>query len=271
MKFYKGYYYNAAQLSGVAPAKTWVLRTDANGAAFLNPSYLISGDSFYYSGNSDPTLPLGTLTVQETSAPTGYLLNSELFIRHITSNGVTEDVNSYNVPSIDDNVYRGGVTIEKWDFELNRRAFAQGDATLSGSVFDIYNRSAKSVFVGGRSVAPGGVVHTMNTDAAGVAATPADLLPFGDYEIVERTPPSGYLKTGVLRQSFSITQHGAMVSLKTDGRVIKNDIIRGGVEVEKWDIKHNAAMLKQGDATLAPSPIITAEQPCLNYAQPSAW
>ncbi len=250
VKYYKGHYANASQLAGVAPTRTWVLKTDSDGTAFLNAAYLVSGNAFYYSGDNDPTFPLGTVTIQETKAPPGYQLNNELFIRHITANGRVEDVNTYNYPIVDDPVSRGGISIEKWDAELNRRAEPQGDATLAGSVIDIYNRSSKNVFVGGRSVAPGAVVHTLTTDASGVATSASDLLPFGDYEAVERTAPSGYLNTGVLRQSFTISQHGVIVNLKSAATVIKNNVIRGGVEVEKWDTDLNRRAAPQGDATL---------------------
>ena len=51
----------------------------------LHPDYLVSGDAFYYnSAGTIVTLPLGTVTIQETKAPEGYLINNELFIRGFT-------------------------------------------------------------------------------------------------------------------------------------------------------------------------------------------
>lgn len=250
VKYYKGLYSDAGQLTGHTPDRTWVLKTGANGTAYLHPDYLVSGDAFYYAGNGDATLPLGTVTIQETRPPTGYLINNELFIRQITSQGTAESVRTYNVPIVPDQVIRGGVAIEKWDFDLNRRAAPQGDATLAGSVLEIYNRSANSVVVNGKTYAPGAVVHTMTTDETGAAATANDLLPYGEYEIIEKTPPTGYLNTGVIRQSFTIRDQCIIVSLKTSATVIKNNVIRGGVEIEKWDIERDERVLKQGDATL---------------------
>ena len=251
VKYYKGLYSDAGQLSGLAPDRTWVLRTGANGTAYLHPDYLVSGDAFYYAGNGDATLPLGTVTIQESKPPTGYLINNELFIRQITSQGTAESVRTYNQPIVPDQVIRGGVAIEKWDFDLNRRAAPQGDATLAGSVLEIYNRSANSVVVNGNTYAPGAVVYTMITDESGAAGTANDLLPYGEYEIIEKTPPTGYLNTGIIRQSFSIRDQGIIVSLKTSATTIKNNVIRGGVEIEKWDIERDERAVKQGDATLA--------------------
>ena len=250
VKYYKGLYSNASQLSSTAPARTWVLRTGVNGTAYLNAAYLVSGDPFYFAGNGDPTLPLGTVTIQETKAPEGYLINSELFLRQITSTGTAESVRTYNAPIVPENVIRGGVSIEKWDNELDRKAAPQGDATLEGAVFEIWNRNVNSVLVEGTMYAPGTVVYTMTTDATGTATTANDSLPYGQYEIIEKTPPTGYLETGVIRQTFNITNQGVIVSLKTSNTAIKNNVIRGGVEIEKWDIERGQPKLKQGDATL---------------------
>ena len=60
----------------------------------------------------------------------------------------------------------------------------QGDASLLH-----YNRSADSVLVNGVLYAPGALVHTMETDQTGTATTANDLLPYGSYEIIEKTPP----------------------------------------------------------------------------------
>jgi len=249
VKFYKGFYSNSNQLSGITPARTWVFRTDADGTAFLDASYLVSGDPFYYATNGDPALPLGTVTIQETTAPKGYIINSELFIRQITSEGVAESVFTYNEPVIKENVIRGGVAVEKWDIEHNQSKLKQGDTSLAGAVFEIYNRGTNSVVVNGVEYAPNAVVHTLSTNSDGWAGTPNNLLPYSTYEIVEKSSPAGMLNTGIIRQTFQISQDGVIVSLITSDKAIKNNIIRGGVYVEKWDNetgKHEA----QGSATL---------------------
>lgn len=251
IKYYKGHYTSLSVLSGQTPYRTWVFRTDADGFTMLHPSYLVSGDALFYdSSGKVPTLPLGTVTIQETKAPTGYLINNDVFLRTITSQGNLEMVNTYNAPIVEEDVIRGGVSIEKWDFELNRHADAQGDATLEGAVFNIYNRTGGNVIVSNNTYANNAIVHTMTTDVQGAAATANDLLPYGNYEIIEATAPTGYLSTGAIRQTFSIMQDGINVELKTSATTIKNDVIRGGVEIEKWDIERDTRTLKQGDATL---------------------
>ncbi|HBU13115.1 MAG TPA: hypothetical protein DEB31_10490, partial [Clostridiales bacterium] len=248
VKFYKGYFYTEAELAGVAAERTWVFFTDADGYAVFSSDYLAWGDSFYYFAG-DPTLPLGTVTIQETSAPTGYLIDNTLFIRQITSEGNTEEVYTYNAPIVPETVIRGGVSVTKFDSELNT-ATPQGDATLAGAVFEIVNRSEEAVLVGGASYVPGAVVHTMTTDAAGVATTVSDLLPYGRYEVIEKTPPGGYRETGKTSQIFNISANGTIVNLNTTATAIKNDPIRGGVSISKYDAELNTAAA-QGDATLA--------------------
>ena len=80
-------------------------------------------------------------------------------------------------------------------------------------------------------------------------ARQVDLLTYGSYEIIEKTPPTGYLNTGIIRQSFQIREEGVIVDLKASETVIKNNIIRGGVRVEKWDNEIDAHR-PQGGATL---------------------
>ena len=251
VKYYKGSYSSASALNGATPARTWVIETDEDGFAMLHPDYLVSGDAFYYnSAGTIVTLPLGTVTIQETKAPEGYLINSELFIRQITASGSMESVETYNEPIVKESVIRGGVSVEKWDAQLNRKGAAQGDATLAGAVLEIINRTGKDVVVGGKTYGPGQVVHTLTTDAAGSASTANNLLPYGEYEIVEKTAPTGYLNTGVVRRAFEIRSNGVVVNLTTADTAIKNDVIRGGVSVEKWDIELDRND-PQGDATLS--------------------
>lgn len=80
--------------------RTWVMRTDKDGFIRLDNSYKVSGDAFYTNSKGTPTLPLGTLTIQETKAPSGYYLNSEVFVRKVTAQGTAETVSTYNYPTV---------------------------------------------------------------------------------------------------------------------------------------------------------------------------
>lgn len=86
LKFYAGTYKTEAELKGVPATRSWVIKTNEKGRAILDKDFLVSGDDFYYK-DGIVTLPLGTVTIQETKAPENYELNPNLYIGQITEEG----------------------------------------------------------------------------------------------------------------------------------------------------------------------------------------
>ena len=74
-------YYSGTSATG-NPARTWVLTTGSNGVARLDKDHLKSGTMFT-DKNGNAYLPLGTVVIQETKAPTGYKLSSTVRTLHI--------------------------------------------------------------------------------------------------------------------------------------------------------------------------------------------
>lgn len=106
VKYYKGLYDTDPAKLGQKPARTWVLKTNSNGLCMLGDNYKVSGDNFYYTSSGDPTLPVGTLTIQETKAPEGYYVNDEVYVRKITTSGSNEFVDTYNEPKVPEQVIK---------------------------------------------------------------------------------------------------------------------------------------------------------------------
>lgn len=78
IKYYDGYYDSIDALPAEA-ARTWVIKTIYESGydwyrARLDAEHLVSGDGFYYSVDGSVVIPLGTVTIEETSAPAGYNL-----------------------------------------------------------------------------------------------------------------------------------------------------------------------------------------------------
>ncbi len=262
VKYYEGYYDTDPAVQGKTAIRTWVLQTNEKGYCRLNDNYKIAGDDFYYiEDNPDPMLPLGTITIQENKAPVGYLLNNEIYVRKITSEGNLGTVNTYNQPIVKEQTIRGGVKIAKMDSE-KQKSEAQGSATLGNAEFSIVTLNKNTVVVDGREYSQGQIVKTIVTDPkTKIASTTANELPYGDYKIFESKSPDGYLMEGTLERTFSIKENGVIVDLTGSENAILNDVIRGGVKISKRDYE-SKEIVPLGDASLgnAEFSIITLNQ-----------
>ncbi len=78
-------------LSGASPAikdntsAVWVLKTDSDGKLYFDDAHRVSGPDFWKNTDGETVFPAGTLTVTETKAPDGYLVNPVTWIEQIRS------------------------------------------------------------------------------------------------------------------------------------------------------------------------------------------
>ena len=246
-KYYDGYYTKDNLPS--EPTRTWTTKTiaekDSNNEVHyitrLADSYKVLVDSFY-TQNGTICLPLGTITVEEKTAPNGYLLegaymqaagSSEqikgVYVAQITEDGELAALSGSNQYSVLDKVIRGGVKIQKRDLET-KDTKAQGGATLKDTAFEIISLNDNAVLVDGKLYNKNEVVKTIHTGVDGIATTAADTLPYGKYHIEESNAPEGYLTDGAKPIEFEITEDGKIVDLTDEAHSIYNQIKRGDIE-----------------------------------------
>ncbi|WP_379705521.1 SpaA isopeptide-forming pilin-related protein [Mediterraneibacter gnavus] len=167
--------------AGQSPERTWVFRTDEDGFCEYNTQYLVSGDELYLAPSGVPSLPLGTITIQETKAPEGYLLNSEIYVVKITSNNDgSEFVYTYNEPKIPETLLTLDIV----------KVLKGKDTPIPGVVF--LHTDSK------------GNQEEVTTDEKGQAVLKG--LTRGTHTIQEKSVPDGYIKNpGVLK--FSVDEN----------------------------------------------------------------
>ena len=245
--YYDGYY--TKDNLPAKPTRTWTTKTKAEKASDnaihyitrLADSYKVSGDSFY-TQNGIICLPIGTITVEEKTAPNGYLLegaylqaagSSEqikgVYVAQITENGELAALSGSNQYSVSDKVIRGGVKIQKRDLET-KDTKAQGGATLKDTAFEITSLNDNAVLVDGKLHNKNEVIKTIHTGVDGIAATTADTLPYGKYRIEESKAPEGYLTDGAKPIEFEITENGKIIDLTDEAHSVYNQIKRGDLE-----------------------------------------
>ena len=265
-KYYAGHY--TKENLPANPTRTWVTQTKAEKdsagkthyVTALSDAYKVSRDAFYTQGGK-AILPLGTITVEEKQAPQGYLLEDAylqasggsqkltgLYVTQITESGNNAVLTGANRYSVSDKVIRGGVKIQKRDLET-KAAEAQGNATLENTKYAVVSLNSNPVLVNGKSYTNGQTVLTLMADASGLASTGDNVLPFGHYKIEETDPPKGYLKDGAHAVEFDITEHKKIVDLTGDAVSMHNQVIRGGVKIQKRDLETKEAQ-PQGGASL---------------------
>lgn len=247
VRYYAGQY--TMDTLPTTATRTWVIKTSKTASgkyvAILsdNSRWFVSGDEFYRDAASNVTLPLGTITVEETKAPSGYTLQNKTLSAdgQEVANGIalfniTEDnqhvaaVVGGNEYTVVEGVLRGGLEIQKKDADTNENVGVATFQIVNKNNYDVVARDENGDVVA-TAAAGQTLPYTITTDANGYWKSNDSFLPAGDYELVEVSAPAGYyLNTNP--KPFEIKDNGATVSLElADEKIV--------IDVAKTDGKGN--------------------------------
>lgn len=225
VKYYNALYDKASDLPEKA-TRTWVLKTvkrkDGSYKAYLTlPECIVKekSDELYYVDGM-VTLPIGTITIQETRAPEGYLLegavlsdkngNTEnidngVFMTQIKQEGISSNatVVAGNFPVVRDEVKKHKVEVEKLSEDKDGVT-----APLNNAVFTIKLKSeVEEKGWDGASVYD--EITTGNVEGKDGCAVTKEL-PYGTYIMRETGTPEGFVRADDIE--FSIDKDNSETS-----------------------------------------------------------
>ena len=277
--YFNDVYNSVEETNGHTPLKTWVLAArkaeDGTYIAGFDDAHKVSGDAFFLNKHNVPTLPLGTITIQETKAPKGYTLKHSYMVANdnngqavLVSGNTKEEAavviahmgpadDMYTIGSVsalnqsitvkDDETRIGSLTIEKLDKENGSQP--QGNAENLAAKFRIRNNNAYDVSLKDRkenvyTASAGQYFNYEITLQDNGYWTSADdfirFLPYGNYTIEETQAPEGYLMDGNRTKDITIddADQDAVIHLSRTGNedhAFYDSVIRGGFHLQKFN------------------------------------
>lgn len=161
------------------------------------------------------------VTIQEITAPNGYVLNS-------TPQTITIRANETTTATFDNRAQLGTITIDK-SGEMFGKDMHNEHYTLEGNIFEIFEGSDVN----------GELVDTITTNSAGTAKTRN--LPLGTYTIRERQASRGYvLNTNTW--TVEIRYAGQNVEITNEDQEIKNQEQLGTITIDKSGVEFGKDM-----------------------------
>ena len=226
IKYYDGYY-TAANLPST-PTRTWKLGVQPYGngsySAALDNDHLLAGsDAFYRDNKGNATIPLGTISIQETKPAFGYTLD-----------GFLEDKNGHRVstrqPLVVQCVKNGNIAY----FNAGNYAFESSNESVRGSFKIVKKDGSGKLLVGARfemKNSRGELIAVKDTNASGELVF--DNLYPDEYVVTELGTNAGYT---LLKEPLRISIPARFSAAEVEGNVANLDRLK----LSPHDNKHYA-------------------------------
>ena len=270
IKYYPKKYNTVAEIQADSEAKptTWVIKTVKSASGYfasLDDAHIVSNVSdsakFGKTNAGRYIIPLGTITVEETKAPTGFTKEGAVVSSAATGATLTGTNNVYlfNLVDKDSAIYlksgnaldtaatdetaitlqyaerqiNGTPKMEKHDLELNKKA-AMGGTNFAGITFEVYCLD-DSVIIGNTTYKKGETIETVTSDAEG-NVTMTTQYPIGHYAVREKSANNYYTNDGQIHY-FNVVEYqgGAFIQYETNMNAVTftDRVVRGDLSFVK--------------------------------------
>jgi len=244
VNYYDGYYNNSNLPAN--PTRSWIIQTKeitTKGGnkvyrAVLSNDYFVAGDALY-SASGINTLPLGTISIEETKAPEGYSLEGAYlqvggvgekitgkYVAQITQNGNLASLKGGNEFSVADKIKRGDFKLTKIDTDNQNRMSdipfrvtckGTGESHIIKTDENGYFSSESSWNAHSKNTNGGGAYDGLWFSSADGSAKVDDsvgAMPYGDYTLEELSCDNNKGKI-LYKGEFSIRRDKVTVDIGT--------------------------------------------------------
>ena len=244
VNYYDGYYNNSNLPAN--PTRSWIIQTKeitTKGGnkvyrAVLSNDYFVAGDALY-SASGINTLPLGTISIEETKAPEGYSLEGAYlqvggtgtkitgkYVAQITQNGNLASLKGGNTFKVSDKIKRGDFKLTKIDTDNQNRMSdipfrvtckGTGESHIIKTDENGYFSSESSWNAHSKNTNGGGAYDGLWFSSADGSAKVDDsvgAMPYGDYTLEELSCDNNRGKI-LYKGEFSIRRDKVTVDIGT--------------------------------------------------------
>lgn len=225
-RFSVSYYAGAYDESNLpeTPTRTWTLTSDDSGSVVLDKAHLIEGDDLFVDDEGQVVVPFGTLRVEETAAPKGYLIpEGALWVLSVTADLAGKEIPLATAEALREPIIRGDLTFEKRE---------EGTSTPMGNV--LFRMTSRAT----------GESHIIMTDANGVYSSASVSHSTGTNSLDAAVDESGHVDMSKVSGPCGTWFYGRNPS--DAGETPQVDDTRGALPYDTYDLQELASSATVG-------------------------